>query len=909
MQILKLCLLHLLLFQSFHFTPLNGLNATAAKADVGVILDLQTTVGKIFKTCISMAIEDFYAENSYNTMIVPHFKDSNSDAVAATSAAIDLLKNTQVMAIFGPQRSTQAAFVIDICDRVKVPIISPATSPALSPQESPYFIRSAWSSASQAKAVAAIVKNFGWREIVLVYEDSNYGSGLLPFLTKDLLKSNSLVSNISLISPSAGNDRIVEQLNELKKMQTRVFVVHMLPSLASRFFNKANEAGMMEEGYVWIISDVLTDLLDSVDSETIEAMQGVLGVRASFPRSNEVRNFTMRWKKRFYKENPEMERTELNVFGLWAYDSMAALVEAVERVGGTSPNFKKVTNRGNLTDLEAIGTSNTGSSLVRFIRNFTSKGLSGNFKISNGELQPSTFEIINVIGRGANRVGFWTEKHGISKNLNGNDSNKSLGAIVWPGQTSDIPKGWEASSNAKKLRIGVPVRSRTSELIKVETDKKGNLVNASGFCIDVFEEVMRSLQYSVQFEYFPFNNSNVHGTGYQYDDLIEQLFLKNYDAVVADFTISGNRSIYVDFTIPYIESGVSTVAPIEDYKNAWVFMEPLTMGLWLTIGAFFIFTGFVIWALEHRENEEFRGPPHQQVGMVFWFSFSTLVFAHREKVKSNLSRFVVIVWLFVVLVLTSSYTASLTSMLTVQQLEPADIHDLTEKGEYVGYKAGHLVEGFLDSKNCSKLRMYTTFEEYDEALSKGSGNGGVAAVVDNLPSLRIFLSEYCHKYTMIGPTYRPSGFGFAFQKGSLLAPDVSRAILQLKESGKMDEISRNWFREEGCDTRNGTVINSKSLDIDYFKGLFLICGLSSFAALAASLLIFFYQNRNVITSRASSFKRKLCELINGAFDRERDVKSSSSKEPSIILEEIVGAERERERERERVLQSPFYVIK
>ncbi|KAH6821820.1 hypothetical protein C2S53_008425 [Perilla frutescens var. hirtella] len=888
MQILKLWLVHVLLLEMFDLSRSKGL---MRKADVGVILDLQTSVGKIYKSCISMAIEDFYSKNSYNTMIVPHFRDSRTDVVAAASAAIDLLKNTQVMAIFGPQRSTQADFVIDICDKVKVPIISPATSPAVSPQESPYFVRSAWSSASQAEAISAIVNKFNWREIVLIYEDSNFGSGLVPFLTKNLLESNALVSNITVISPSTGNDRMLEQLYELKKMQTRVFVVHMLPSLASLFFKKAKEAGMMKEGYVWIVSDVLTSLLDSVDPETIEAMQGVVGVKAYIPRSNELNNFIRRWKKRFHKENPEMETTELNVFGLWAYDSIIALAQAVERAGATSPNFKKVANRGNLTDLEAIGTSNTGPSLVRFIRNFTSKGLSGDFIISNGELQPSAFEIMNVIGRGGNRVGFWTQKYGFSMKPKGNDPNQNLGAIVWPGQTSKVPKGWEVSANANKLRVGVPIRTRTSELINVEIDNKTNHVNATGFCIDVFEEVMSSMPYPVQFDYIPFDNSDGISTGYHYDDLIHQLSLKKYDAVVADVTMSATRSQEVDFTIPYIDSGVSTVVLIEDNKNAWIFMKPLTVGLWLTIGAFFLFTGFVVWALEHRVNEEFRGPPLQQFGMIFWFSFSTLVYAHKEKVKSNLSRFVVIVWLFVVLVLTSSYTASLASMLTVQQLDPTDIRDLTKKGEYVGYKESHFVREYLDSTKSdkSKFRIYSSFEEYDEALSKGSGKGGVGAIADNVPSIRLFVSQYCHKYTVIG-TYRKSGFGFAFQKGSPLAPDASRAIMKVRENGKMEEISRKWFGEEGCSSRNGTAVASKSLNLDHFKGLFVISGISSLSALAISLFTFFYKNRHVLASHVS-FKRKLSDLA-GAFDCERDEKSSSSssKETRTVFEEIVAAE-------------------
>ena len=72
MLISRLTFLTFLLRLLFHFT--NGFNTTAAKADVGIILDLQTPLGKMFKTCISMAFEDFYSKNTYKTMIVPHLE-------------------------------------------------------------------------------------------------------------------------------------------------------------------------------------------------------------------------------------------------------------------------------------------------------------------------------------------------------------------------------------------------------------------------------------------------------------------------------------------------------------------------------------------------------------------------------------------------------------------------------------------------------------------------------------------------------------------------------------------------------------------------------------------------------------------------------------------------------------------
>lgn len=132
---------------------------------------------------------------------------------------------------------------------------------------------------------------------------------------------------------------------------------------------------------------------------------------------------------------------------------------------------------------------------------------------------------------------------------------------------------------------------------------------------------------------------------------------------------------------------------------------------------------------------------------------------------SNLARFVMIIWVFVVLILTQSYTANLASLLTVQQLKPtvADIKDLLRKGDNVGYSKNAYVYGLLKEVgfNESNLKGFRTMEELDfEALSKGSANGGIAAFVDETPTMKLFIAKYCSKYTMIGPIFKTEGFGF-----------------------------------------------------------------------------------------------------------------------------------------------------
>lgn len=106
--------------------------------------------------------------------------------------------------------------------------------------------------------------------------------------------------------------------------------------------------------------------------------------------------------------------------------------------------------------------------------------------------------------------------------------------------------------------------------------------------------------------------------------------LQNFDAVVGDLTIITNRTRIVDFTQPYMESGLVVVAPVRQQStNPWAFMKPFSLEMWCVTGVFFLFVGAVVWILEHRINHEFRGSPRQQLMTIFWLAlliFSLLLF-------------------------------------------------------------------------------------------------------------------------------------------------------------------------------------------------------------------------------------------------------------------------------------------
>ncbi|KAK6927705.1 Receptor, ligand binding region, partial [Dillenia turbinata] len=791
-------------------------------------------------------------------------------------AALDLIKNVEVKAIIGPKDSMETNFVIDLGDKAQVPIISfTATSPLLSSIQTPYFFRAAQNDSAQVKAISAIVQAYGWREAVPIYVDNEYGNGVIPFLTDALQEIDARVPYRSIISPSATDDQIVEELYKLMTMQTRVFIVHMLPSLGSRLFLKAKEIGMMTQDFVWIMTNGITALPNSVESSTFDSMQGILGVRPYVPITQELQHFTERWQATFHHKNLNIINLQMNIFGLWAYDTASALAMAVEKVGFANSSFRKANPSQNAsTDLESFGVSQIGQMLRQALLDTSFTGLSGEFQLIDGQLQSSKFEIINIVGNGVKRVGFWTPGNGIVRDLNlVNTSTSSmtysvskdnLGTIIWPGDSTSPPKGWVIPTSGKKLRVGVPVKQGSSKFVIVKRDPSSNTTIVTGYSIDVFNAVMASLSYAVPYEFVPFAKPDGSSAG-GYDDLIYQVYLQKFDAVAGDITVVANRSLYVDFTLPYTESGVIMIVPIRDQtcKNAWVFLKPFTRDLWVTTGCFFIFIGFVIWLLEHRVNDDFRGPPSHQI---------------EEKVVNNLARFVLIVWIFVVLILTSSYTASLTSLLTVQQLQPtvADVRVLLKKGEYVGVPRGSFVQRMLIKMGFdpSKLRVYNSLDDLEAKLSEGSANGGVAAAFDEIPYMKHFIATYCSKYTMVQPAYKTGGFGFAFPQGSPLGSDVSRAVLNVTEGDKMEQIEKAWLGDQS-NCSDSTTVSSNSLAVHSFWGLFLIAGLASILALITFVLFFLYEHRKELMkpNPNMSFWRRLIKVTRRYDDKDFSCKT------------------------------------
>ncbi|PNY05654.1 glutamate receptor-like protein [Trifolium pratense] len=254
--------------------------------------------------------------------------------------------------------------------------------------------------------------------------------------------------------------------------------------------------------------------------------------------------------------------------------------------------------------------------------------------------------------------------------------------------------------------------------------------------------------------------------------------------------------------------------------------------MWFATVVILIYTMFIIWLLEHHLNPKSGGPLKNQISTIMWFTFSSLFFAHTpkvvdllkrvqrvmhnnvvllksmevvfqrldfaiqkgEKINSNSARVVVGVWLFLVLVLTSSYTANLSSLLTVPKLRSdRNIEWLKQNNLPIGCAStsAFLKDYLIQVYNIPRHQIVDVEGERDY-MDKFK-NKKISAIFSESPYAKLFLNKHCKDYTATTAAYKFGGMGFVFQKGAPIAKDFSVAILTLGENGKLKDLEDKWL--------------------------------------------------------------------------------------------------------------------
>ncbi|KAI4354177.1 hypothetical protein L6164_003070 [Bauhinia variegata] len=715
------------------------------------------------------------------------------------------------MAIIGPEFSVSAHTISQVAKELRVPLLSfSATDPTLSSLEFAYFVRTTQSDLCQMSAIADIVDYYEWRDVIAIYVEDDYGRNGVAVLVDKLAEKRCKILYKAPLSHNMSRFDIIHILSKIALMESRVLILHAYADLGLQVFDVAKDFGMLSAGFVWIATDWLSTELDAafgLARSVIDGIEGVLTLRIYTPDSEIKRKFVSRWE-RLTDRKSASGSVGLNTYGLYDYDTVWLLAQAIDGLltQGTGISFSsdpELTQlNGKSLCFNSVRIFNERNLLLKSILKVNLTGVTGKLKCnSDGCVVNPAYEVINVIGTGPRKIGYWSNYSGLSvvppesqysKPNDSSCSSQQVHGVVWPGQTTVKPRGWVYANEGKPLRISF--RKPLFKEILNEAEGTGTYY---GFCIDVFSAALDLLPYRIPYQMFP----SIHGQYYPSGtELLHMVQMGDYDAAVGHFSITTDRMRMVDFTQPYTKSGLVVVAPIRKLNSStWAFLRPFTPMLWCVTG---------------------------------------------EKTAANLSRFLLIVWLFVVLILNSTYTASLSSILTVEQLSSniKGIESLLASNVPIGYQRGSFSGNYLVNElniQRSRLVPLNSPEEFEKALISGPEKGGVAALVDERVYMELFLSTRC-EFSIVGQDFMKIGWAFAFPRDSPLAVDMSTAILKLSENGELQRIRDKWLRQSACITQGGKQ-ELERLPLQRFLGLFFICGSACFLALVVFFVAQVYQ--------------------------------------------------------------------
>ena len=272
------------------------------------------------------------------------------------------------------------------------------------------------------------------------------------------------------------------------------------------------------------------------------------------------------------------------------------------------------------------------------------------------------------------------------------------------------------------------------------------------------------------------------------------------DAGIAAVTITAEREKTLDFSHPYFRSGLQILVRAED---ANVFSQAMgaLRGLFASrsfrlamagMGILVLVVAHVIWLVERRKNPQFtRSYPLGLWDAVYWTLVTISTVGYGDKTpKTHLGRAIAMVLIIFGYVAFAWFTATITSAVTVSELQGAINGPEDLPGKSVAVVAHSTSEKYLRRIPGVRLVPLARIEDAYAMLEAGK----VDAVVYDFPSLNHYAANGGRgKVRLVGPVFSHEPYGIVLPEGSPLREEINRALLELLESGRYQRIYQKWF--------------------------------------------------------------------------------------------------------------------
>ena len=199
----------------------------------------------------------------------------------------------------------------------------------------------------------------------------------------------------------------------------------------------------------------------------------------------------------------------------------------------------------------------------------------------------------------------------------------------------------------------------------------------------------------------------------------------------------------------------------------------------------------LVWFLERRRTDGIIVNRNYFPGIFeacFW-GLATLTSQAEGQPRQWVARTLSIFWMFASVVFIASYTAQLTTTLTVEQIRGAIEGPGDLPGKQVATITSSVAAGYLREQKAAVQDFPTPDQMFQALLEKK-----VDAVVAPAPLLLYYAAhEGKGRVKVVGPEFDNRSLAILVQLDSPLRKKIDRALLVLRENGTYSQVYDKWF--------------------------------------------------------------------------------------------------------------------
>jgi ABC-type amino acid transport substrate-binding protein len=307
-----------------------------------------------------------------------------------------------------------------------------------------------------------------------------------------------------------------------------------------------------------------------------------------------------------------------------------------------------------------------------------------------------------------------------------------------------------------------------------------------GFSAELWQAVAQYL--NVAFEYREFS---------RLEDLIGALEKQEID-LFPSLPVGDRFESIMDFSQSYLKSGLSIAIPAEGTEYVWlrifegIFSRHIlkAIGLLLLLS---IIAGIVVWLLERRKNDEMFGDGTAGgIGHGIWWAIVTMTtVGYGDKApKTAGGRIVALVWMLFSIIFVASFTANITTSLTINELK-GRVHGLKD---LYNAKVGSISQSegfdFLTRQGIAAI----PFEGIADGLAAVAGRKIDAFVLNEQVLKYQVKKDFPGRVLVLPGIYDEYFVSIALPQSSSLRKQINKALLNLMKTKNWAELCNRYIQ-------------------------------------------------------------------------------------------------------------------